>query len=380
MSNPFTITRRTFLTGLGAGLAVKALGCGTRPETNPGPDAEAKPDFRIDRRFRLSSYLTADLTVYKNRILGVVTPTLSVSGGGDTANYLFEFDPNDPSPAPSTTQIDLPDGLWLSQVVLLPSERRVVTAHSGFYVEDASQPQGRRPVLFPPEYNIVGGAVATSNKLLIAASSAVLGSDNWLRFNSGGVFIYDLDSNGDVQESPRRFVATSGANPTGLVLRRNSSELVVLNSGGFVDRREPSLNIIDLQGERITNTTPLPSGTTAQVSPRLALFPDEKIAIVGTTDGTGRVFFIDLENGRLLLESELSGTRFHSSVQADEDFVYVGDFDSEQLPILDWGGNLLTDDDLQFGFSKAGPSILLGGKLYQSLPNEIVVISRGMPG
>jgi hypothetical protein len=375
MHNPFAISRRTFLTGLSAGLAVKALGCGGRPETNPGPDAATATDFRIERRFRLPSYLTADLTVSKGRILGLVTPTLG--GIGDTDNYLFEFNPNDPSPTPSVTRIDLPNGLWVSQVILLPSERSVVTAHSGFYVEDASQPQGRRFVPFPAEYNInvVGGAVTTSNRFLIAASSATLGSDNWYRFGFGGIFVYDLDSNGDVQGTPR-FIATSGANPTGLALRRNGSELVVLNSGGFVDRREPSIDLFDLSGERIFRTIPLPEDTTAQLSSRLALSPDEKIAIVGTADGTGRILFIDLENGRLLRGSELSGSTFHSGIQADEDFVYIADFYGEELSVLDWGGNLLVDDDLEQGFRQAGPSMLLGGELFQSLPNEMVVIAR----
>lgn len=377
MSNPFTITRRTFLTGLSAGVAVKVLGCGSRPETNPGPDAGTTPDFRIERRFPLPSYLTADLISYKNQII-----SLQTESAWDRGNRLF-LNPDDPV---NVIQIDFPDDQRLNQFVPLSLDQVVVTAHSpllthsGFWVFNVNSPQDLPPPIpLPSGYNIVGGAVATSDKLWIAASSATL-ENGWLRFNSGGIFLYDLDANGNVRDaSAPRFIATSGANPTGLVLRRDSSEVFVLNSGGFIDRREPSIDIINTLQERIVKPPIfLSEGVTAQVSPRLALSPDEKVAIVGTADGTGRIFFIDLENDRLLLESELSGTEFHTSILADEDFVYVGDFYSEQLPVLDWGGNLLTDDDLEQGFSQAGPSMLLGGELFQSLPNEVVVISRGV--
>jgi len=380
------LSRRSFL-GVMGGLAATALvGCGSNetiapdggihPQVDGGGGTDSGADagtltYRIETGYaQLPCQYPSDLDAYTGKILTVCTPGGSMPGDN---NQISQFDPASAArPIPSSTLLDLEDvsGRSLNKLSQLSATLGVVTANDGLYEVRLTGAGLPRFITFPSGTTYATGALRVGNKLFVTTANLDVASST---YNPGTLQIYDLATDGSILETTRRSIPTSRKNPTGLALR-NANTLVVLNSGDYSPMAASSLDLIDPATEAISNTIPL--GTlTAQNTDKIALSPDGDTAVIGSADGTGRVLFVNLQTGAVTPQI-LSGTQFHSSIRIGDGRVFVTDFNTGLLTILDLATqavlqslNLMTD--------QAGPSELLGHDLIQAMPYGAVRVYAG---
>lgn len=377
------ISQRTFLAGLFS-LALTFVGCRSSEEVRdaslPPPDTGMRPDsgmdagrpthFQIEPNYAgLPCHYPSDIDLYMGRMIGVCTTGGSQPGD---RNHLFDFDPaSGTRPISSTTRLDLPAaaGRSLNQFAAAPTGNRgVVTTNDGLYEVNLGSPTSNRFIAFPSGMTYGGGAVYAGNKLFVPVANLV----GITTYNPGRVLVYDVDSGGVLQEGTVRSIATSRLNPTGVALR-SPSTLVVLNSGDFSTSPQAAIDLIDAASEMVQRTIQLGS-LTAQVSGEIALSSDGNTAVIGTSDNSGRVLFVNLDAGTITTRT-LTGTRFHSSVVIDPVYgiVSVTDFNAGTVTVLDLPTQAILQS-LMVASGEAGPSETYNGSLIQATPYGAVRI------
>ena len=148
---------------------------------------------------------------------------------------------------------------------------------------------------------------------------------------------------------------------------KQNTNLLVLNSGSPLGNTRASLDRVDMATERIVQTIPLgPLG--AQLCGEIALTPDGSEAVIGTSDDSGRLLFVNLASGSVTVQN-LPGSRFHSSLQMNpvRGWLYVTDFNSGTVSVIGRNRSLLGTLPLVAN-GGAGPSRLVGEVLVQAVP------------
>lgn len=382
------ISRRSFLAGLGGLAALTIAGCGTSesdPDSGHLGDGGHGPDtlpssFPVESDYAtLPSRFSAALNVGSDRVVGLAT-TCAEPQTGDR-NHLFRFDPDAalPSLAQDEFNFEALAGRKLSNFVRRgTTNRAVVTANDGFYQLTLGSTAAPRFIEYPSGVTFGGGALYHGAKLYIAAANLDEAS---LAYGDGKLLVYNLDGSNWVIDTPPLQIPTSRRNPTGVALR-GANELVVLNSGDFSSSSRASIDIINTASNTVARTIQL-GALTAQVSSQIALTSDGRTAVIGTSDQSGRVLFVDLETGEVSSPLVLGGTTFHSSVKIDQNLVYVTDFgvDDRVQPENSRSSvtvlNLATravHHTINFLFGAAGLSEIYEGTLIQSVPYGAVRI------
>lgn len=376
------IARRSFLGLTGLALlnclspeTVKPAG---KPFPNPGVGGEAGTggDDRADdgvSSYQLETgYLelpckyAADLDRHGGSVLALCTTGGSKAGDH---GHLAVFDAASAMrPIPSSLFKDIEEvpGRFLNQVIPISEALCVVTANDGFYEVPLTGSGSPRFIPFPAGVTYGAGGVRVGKKLFLATANL-----NGSTYDAGGIQIYDLAADDSILENTRRSRATSRKNPTGFSILPDEKVMVV-NSGDYTPGSQASLDFFNPETETLDKTVPLGTAT-LQNSGEAA--NEDGIAVLGTADGSGRVFYVDLNTGEIVTRT-LSGTQFHSSVKISNGRVLVTDFNSGLLTLLDLlTGGVLQTFDLreELGIAadenvEAGPSEVVDGQFIQAIP------------
>lgn len=86
-----------------------------------------------------------------------------------------------------------------------------------------------------------------------------------------------------------------GINPTGVAYLPEKNLILTLLSGSFADPKA-ALALVSLDGT-VQRDIQIPGSLVGQLSPNLVVSADESYAVIGTVDGSGRLFKIDLNTG-----------------------------------------------------------------------------------
>jgi hypothetical protein len=349
------ISRRELLSGI---VTTSLAACLTNDSNGP-----ARPKFVSQDYAHLIATHSAGIVNYRGRFLALGTPTKNQTNELGERNHIVEIVPSsDPR-----SFLDLPNAeeLFVGGIALVSSDVAMVTGDQLYQISLADKTY--LPISLASNPMRSNGALRAGNKLFVTASHPIS--------LVGALNVYDLSSDGTITGTGRA-IATVGSNPTGLAER--GSEIIVLHTGDYGPNSLAHLSFFDFDGRR-TRDALLLGAMTAQNSGTIAITSDGNTAIIGTSDNSGRVFLVDLAEGKVMTSLNLPKAvrSFHSSIVTGEvdgrDYAFVTDYNSGLLMILDVEDrtflpsiNLVTD--------RAGPSLFHNGELIQTIPNAAVLV------
>lgn len=339
------------------------------PDLKQPPDL-VPPTYRVEAGYAfLPCQFPAQLRLLQKLIFGLAT-----EGGGQAGDKsdLFEVDPAALAPIPYATRISFMNNARTpSYFEPTVGSRGVVTANEfggqyGFYEIDRANPGAFSFISLPQGYTTAGGALFAGGTLFVAAANrTVMGA-----FDPGAILCYAVDMAGNTV-GPPKILKTSSLNPTGLALR--GGQILCLNSGDFSQNSKAVLDVVDVNNQvllpnsKIDLTSKMGTPVTAQLSGHIAVSNNQDMAVIGTADGSGRVFFLDLAAQKIAEEVVIAGSKFHSSIRITGNTVFVTDFNSGTVHVLELASRRLLQS-LKVAMGQVGPSEIYNGTLVQAVP------------
>lgn len=169
-------------------------------------------------------------------------------------------------------------------------------------------------IAHPQGTDVFGGMTLVAQQLVTATAYL----NGWVA-DAGQLNFLDAQ-NLDVQNIVNLDSAT---NPTGTVSLPGRNQILTLMSGTTSDPKA-ALALVSQSG-RVDRVIEIPGTVVAQLSPSIVVDSTESYAVIGTSDGTGRLFKIDLNTGSVSEHSTLPGGEFHfhSGLALYDDVLFV---------------------------------------------------------
>ncbi len=346
-----SLSRRNFLGGLAASAAALASGClkpgndtGTThltPSTSTNNTYVATPIATFAHDFPAAALVSASRFGVVARTRGNTSETnavISIDDGGSEKAIQFADSDSDLQYINHATQ--LPNG-----------NGYVFVSNGGLYFANADlDPDSATFLAHANGANVGSSAIVFGSRLFVATSSLEEGGREGKVAGKGTITVYNMNNEGQPLSGSVNHIDV-GTNPSSMAIRPGTNEIVVLNSGNELD---PNSSITFIKPDSLEQRTiNLPSGIVGQFSGDLAISDNGRYAFFGTSDGSGMVHKVNLDNPEDIVSLSLE-TEFHSSVNYANGTIFVSSYNEGRVDVID-ANTFELIDTITLG-AEAGPA------------------------